>query len=88
MRSVVDAAQASGVDVAVHLRRRQRAVSKEVLNRSQVGAALQQVRGEGVSESMGMGEDAPQRGRVEPAAAGGEEQRILGAASKARTGVA
>src|SRR5262245_48186623 len=38
---VVDAAQAARVDMAVHLRRRERAVAQQLLDRAQVGAALE-----------------------------------------------
>ena len=49
MRPVVDATQALRVDVAVHLRRRQRAVAQQLLNRPQISAAFEQVRGERVA---------------------------------------
>src|SRR5665213_91801 len=79
MRAVVDLAQAACVDVAVDLRRRERAVAEQLLDRAEIGAALEQVGGEGVAETMGMRRDATQRARVEPVAAHGEEQGVVGA---------
>src|SRR4051812_7732386 len=37
MRAVVHLAQPPGVDVAVHLRRRERAVAEQLLDRAQIG---------------------------------------------------
>ena len=84
MRAVVDLAQAARVHVAVHLRRRERAVAEQLLDRAQVGAALEQVRGEGVPQAVRVGKQAAQRARVEPAAARREEERVLGAARELR----
>src|SRR6266511_2887313 len=80
MGPVIDAAQAFSVDVAVHLRGREGAVAEQFLDRPEVGAAFEEMRGERVPEPVRMGEHAPQRRRVEAAAAGGEEEGILGAA--------
>src|SRR5579859_316444 len=77
MGTVVDASQPATVDVAVDLRRRERAVAEELLDHPEVGAALEQVGGEGVPETMGVGDEAAQRARIEPAAAGGDEERVL-----------
>ena len=55
-------------------------MAEELLDRPQVGAALQQMGGEGVAEPVWVGEEAPQRGRVQRAPAGGEEERVLRAA--------
>jgi hypothetical protein len=41
MAAVVDLAQPPGIDVAVDLRRRQRAVAEELLDRAQICAALE-----------------------------------------------
>ena len=68
------------VHVAVDLRRRERAVAEQLLDHAQVGAALEQVRGEGVPEAVRVREQAAERARVEPPAARREEQRVLGAA--------
>src|SRR5687767_7612471 len=62
---VIDLARTPGVDVAVGLRRRVRGVAEQLLDRAQVGAGLEQVRGEGMPEPVGVGEEAPQRGGVE-----------------------
>jgi hypothetical protein len=48
MRTVVDAPQVAGVDVAVDLCRRERAVAEELLDRAQVGSSFEQMGGEGV----------------------------------------
>ena len=77
MRTVVHAAEAAAVHVAVQLRRRQGAVAQQILNRAQVGAAFEQMRGEGVPQPMRMSEHAAQRRRVEPAPTGRKEQRGL-----------
>ena len=58
MGTVVDLSQAPAVDVAVDLRRRERAVAKQLLDDAQVGAALEQVCGERVTEAMGHYEQA------------------------------
>src|SRR6266511_3289580 len=84
MGPVIDAAQAFSVDVAVHLRGREGAVAEQFLDRPEVGAAFEEMRGERVPEPVRMGEHAPQRRRVEAAAAGGEEEGILGAARELR----
>src|SRR6266516_7123330 len=77
MRSVVDAAQSLAVDVAVDLRRRERAVAEQLLNRPQIRPAFQQMRCERVTQSVRMREEASQRRRVEPAAARRHEERVL-----------
>ena len=69
MRTVVDAAQVARVDVAVELRRRERAVAEQLLDRAQVGAAVEQVGRERVPEAVRVGDDPAQRARVEAAAA-------------------
>ncbi len=88
MGPVVDPAQASAVHVGVHLRRRERGVAEQLLDRPQVGAALEQMRREGVSQPVRMGQDAPQRRRVEAPAAHGQEQRIVRAARQSRACIA
>src|SRR5581483_3398172 len=70
MGVVIDAPEALRVDVAVHLRGRERAVAEELLNRAQVRSALEQVRGERVTEPVRVWHETPQRGGVEAAAAG------------------
>src|SRR5438094_6872600 len=79
MRAVVDAPQPLRVDVAVDLGGRKRAVPEQLLDRAQVGAALEQVRGERVSEAMRMRYEPSQRRGVEAAAACREEEGGLGA---------
>src|SRR5690348_13002879 len=78
MRPVVHAPQVSWVDVAVDLRRRERAVAEQLLDRPEVGAAVEQVGGEGMPEAMGVGNDATERARVEAATARREEQGVVG----------
>src|SRR5579864_4102599 len=50
MGVVVDAAQPLGIDVRVHLRRRERAVAEQLLDRPQVCSSLEQVRRECVPQ--------------------------------------
>src|SRR5690349_22191811 len=88
MGTVVDAAQSSSVDVAVDLCRRQRAVAEELLDHAKVGAALEQVGGEGVSKAVWVGDEPAQGARVEPAPAGGDEERVLGSGCELRAAVA
>src|SRR5215210_6649341 len=88
MGAVVDAAQALAVDVAVHLRRRERAVAEQLLDRTQVGAALEEVRRERVPEPVRMSERPAQRRRVEATAAHREEERVLRAPREPGPGVA
>ena len=73
---VVDAPQASRVDVAVDLRRRERRVAEQLLDRPQVCASLEQVRREGVTEAVGVPEESPEHARVEALPADGEEERV------------
>ena len=77
MRAVVHPSQAAGVDVAVDLRRRQRAVAEQLLDGAEVGAALQEMRRECVAEAMRMRGETAQRARVQPPAANGEEERVV-----------
>ena len=79
MRTVVDAAQPFAVDVAVDLRRRQGAVPEQLLDRAQVGAALQQMRRERVAQSMRMREHSAHRRGVEAPTTRGHEERVLSA---------
>src|SRR4029450_3323252 len=78
MRAVVDAAQAAGVDVAVDLCRRERAVAEQLLDHAEVGAALEQMGGERVAEPMRVRDQASERARVESAPPRREEKRVLG----------
>ena len=73
--------------MAVDLRGRERAVSEQLLDDAQVGAALEQVGGEGVAEAVRVTDEAAQCARVEAAAAGGEEESVLGAAGELRPGI-
>ena len=52
MRLAIDVEQLRGVHVRVALRRRQLHVPEQLLDRAQVGASLEQVRGEGVSQRV------------------------------------
>ena len=52
MRLPIHLEQLRGVDVRVALRRRQLHVPEQLLNRAQVGAALQQVRRERVAQRV------------------------------------
>src|SRR6476659_4006454 len=78
MRGVVRAAQVARVDVAVDLRRREGAVAEQLLNRPEVGAALEEVRRERMTQPVRVRGDAAERARVEPAAARREEQCVVG----------
>ena len=73
VRAVVHAAQPPGIDVAVDLRRRERAVPEQLLDRAQVGTSLEQVGRVRVTQ--------PVRVPEEPA-----ERRSCRAASHARRG--
>src|ERR1700716_1164439 len=84
MRLVVDAAQAAAVYMAVQLRRRERTVAEEILDRAQVGAALQQVSCKRMAQAVRMREHAPQRRRVEATPTRREEERVLRARSQLR----
>ena len=77
MRSVVHAAEATAVDMRVDLRRRQRAVPEQFLDRTEVGAPLQQMGGEGMAHPVWMGQQPPQGARVETTPANGQEERVL-----------
>src|SRR5215217_3195357 len=88
MRAVVDLAEAAGVDVAVYLGRRERAVPEQLLDRPQVGAALEQVRRERVPQTVRMRQQPAQGARVEAPPSRGEEERVLGPAGQLRPRVA
>src|SRR5215211_7772241 len=88
MRAVVDPPEPPAVYVAVDLRRREGAVAEQLLDRPQVGAALEQVGREGVPEPVGVRDEAPQRARVEPPAPDRQEERVERAARQRGTPVA
>src|ERR1700753_281231 len=88
MGVAVDREQPLDLDVGGFLGGRQRRMAEQLLDRPQVGAALQQVGGERVAQRVRMHppgkrsllhpaiEDAPHRAVGEPAAAMGEEDRF------------
>ena len=84
MSAVIDPAEALRVDVAVHLCRRERGVAEQLLDRSHVSAALQQVRREGVTQAMRVGDEPSQSRRVEATAARRKEERVFGSCSERR----
>ena len=84
MRAVVDAAQPARIHVAVDLRRRERGVAEQLLDRAEIGAALEQVRSERVAQPVWVAEQAADGARVETSAAHREEQRVVGAARELR----
>ena len=88
MCSVVHAAEALRVDVRVDLRGRERAVAEELLDRPQVGSALEEMSRERMAELMWMRTESPEGARVEPAAARGEEERVRRAGRELRSGIA
>ena len=63
-------------------------MAEQLLDRAEVGAALEQMRGECVPEAVRVGEEPPQRARVEPPAARGEEEGVARAARQLRPTVA
>ena len=84
MRAVVDAAQALRVHVAVDLRRRERGVAEELLDRAEIGPALEQVRRERVAEPVRVANEPADGARVESASPRGEEERVDRAARERR----
>ena len=87
MRAVVDASQATRVDVAVDLCRRERCVAEEFLDDAQVGAALEEVRREGVPETMGVAQEPSHSARVEAAAPHRQEDRVVRSGRQCRATV-
>src|SRR2546430_17654470 len=85
MRMVVDAAQPLRIDVAVHLGRREGAVAEELLDRAQIGAALEQMRGERVAQAMRMRDETAQGRGVETPASDGDEECIFRASHQLRS---
>jgi hypothetical protein len=55
---------------------------EQLLDRAEVGTALQQVGGEGVAQAMRIREQATERGGVERTSPGGEEEGVLCTPSK------
>jgi hypothetical protein len=51
-------------------------MSQQLLNHAQVGAALEEVRREGVAQPVWVTEEPPHRARVEPSPAHREEERV------------
>src|SRR5215218_5211828 len=84
MGSVIDLAKAAGVDVAVRLRRRERAVTEELLDHPQVSAALEEVGGECMPQAVGVGEEPADRARVQAPTACREEQGVFRTACELR----
>ena len=82
MRVVVHPAQAAGIDVAVDLRRRERRVPEQLLDRPQVGASLEEMGRVGMPEAVRVRKQAAEDARVEPPPAHRDEQRIAGAADE------
>src|SRR5256886_13509862 len=66
----------------VDLGGRQRAVAEQFLDRAQVGPALEQVGGEGVTQPVRVRKQPSERARVQAPAPGGEEQRVFGSAGQ------
>ena len=62
-------------------------MTEELLDRPQIGAALEEVRGERVPQPVRVADEAADGARVEPAPTGGEEERIDGAARERRASV-
>ena len=85
MSLVVDAPEATAVDMAVQLRRRQRTMAQELLDGSEVGAAFHWMRRERMSQPVWVGEYATQRRGVEPLATRRQEQRVLRARHQLRS---
>ena len=84
MGVVVHAPEALCVHVAVHLRRPERRVPEQLLDRAQVGAALEQVRRERVPQPVRVRDELAQRRGIEAPAADGEEERVLGTSRQLR----
>ena len=83
MGGVVDGAQPLSADVSVALGGGQIGVTQQLLHRPQVGAPVEQVRGERVAQGVGVGgsgrtavEDAPHVAGREAVAPPVEEQRV------------
>src|SRR3984893_4111399 len=87
VRAVVDLAEPPRVHVRVDLRCRERRMAQQLLDRPEVGAALEQVRCERVAEAMWVRDESAQRARVEPLSGGREEQGVIRAARESGPGV-
>ena len=61
---------------------------EQLLDGAEVGAALQQVRGEGMPQPVWMRDEPPQGRSVEPASTRREEERVLGASRELRSRLA
>ena len=88
MGGVVDAAEPARVDVAVDLRGRERRVPEQLLDRPQIGSALEQMGRERVPQPVRVGEKAAERARVEPPAARGEKECVVRPAGELRSRIA
>src|SRR5919108_5459205 len=84
MGAVVDAAESFGVDMAVDLGRGERRVAEELLDRPKVGAAFDEVRGEGVTKAVRVGHQPTEGGRVETSAGRREEEDVCRATCQLR----
>ena len=83
-RVVVDAAQSLARRRGCTSASSRASVAEQLLDRAQVGAALEQVGRERVPEPVRVRDEPAQRRGVEPPAAGREEERVLGAARELR----
>ena len=91
MGLVVDLHQAGGVDRRVGLGGRQRSVAQQFLDRAQVAAGIEQMRGKAVTHGMGCGRGG--QAKLHPDAGheflhrAGRERAATGAAEKRRVGL-
>ena len=74
---VVDPPQPAGVDVAVDLRRRERGVPEQLLDRAEIGSAFEEMRRVRVPQPVGVAHQPAQHRRVERTTAVREEQRVV-----------
>src|SRR6266508_4983002 len=74
--------------MAVHLRRGQRRVTQQLLDRAEVCTPLEEMRREGMTQAVGVGEEPSHGARVETASSRREEERIRSASRERRARVA
>ena len=76
MRGRIGLHQPRLIDAGIDLGRGEGGVAEQLLDRAQVGAALEQVRGVGVTEPVRVADEAAQRARVQAAPPHREEERV------------
>src|SRR5512134_3545882 len=67
VRLLIDATQSFHGGMSIHLRRRQRRMTEQLLHRAEIGARVQEMGGEAVAQRMHVQRGAARQGEKQPA---------------------